>query len=184
MVRDIVEIGWCLIDLAMPGLSRVDPARFRLGPMPGGTIEEAQHPLKDRSGGTHRHVGKIAQAEVANVAGMLLCSGIRYRLIFRITLRCAIRDEAREGTGTTQDQDQDNGDDEAKGKANDLGEEDITDDQDNRGGDEAGAQSLRLSVGLDMRRNAINEIRGRFMVTLGQTRAGPKRLRSPVDVET
>jgi hypothetical protein len=70
-------------------------------------------------------------------------------------------------------------------QANDLGEDDITDDQDNRGGDEAGAQSLCLPVGLDMRRNAISDIRSRFMVTLGQTRASPKRLRSthPSDVE-
>jgi len=140
LVRDIIEIGWCLKDLAMLGLSRVDPAWFQLGPMPGGTIEEAQHPLQDRSGGTDRHVGKVAQSEVANVAGMLLRSGIRHRFIVRITLRCAIRQEAREGAGTTQDQDQDHGDDEAKGKADDLREDDITDDQDDRGGDEAGAQ--------------------------------------------
>lgn len=45
VVRDIVEIGWCLIDLAMPGLPLVDPARFRLGAMPGGTIEKGQHTL-------------------------------------------------------------------------------------------------------------------------------------------
>jgi hypothetical protein len=45
MVRDIVEVGRCLIDLAVPGLPLVDPARSRLGLMPGGTIEECQHSL-------------------------------------------------------------------------------------------------------------------------------------------
>ncbi|KFG69874.1 hypothetical protein JH26_08410 [Microvirga sp. BSC39] len=166
MVRDIVEIGRSLMNLALPGLPLVDPTRFRLGPMPGVTIEEGQHPLQDGSGSTHCDVGKVTQAEVANVGGTLLRSGIRHWLICRITLRCVIRQEAREG-GANQNQDQDHGNDEANGKANNLGEDDIPDDQDDRGGDEAGAQSLCLPVGLDMRRNAINDIRGRFMITLG-----------------
>jgi len=32
-MQDIVEIGRCLIGLAMPWLPLADPARFRLGPM-------------------------------------------------------------------------------------------------------------------------------------------------------